>query len=67
MIMIRRDFKNESGEEVTMEIFHDVKGVTVTVTTTQGQTETIYSPTEAAVLRELLGLLEPAFKIGYPD
>jgi len=67
MIMIRRDFKNESGEEVTMEIFHDVKGVTVTVTTAQGPTETIYTPIEAAVLRELLGLLEPAFKIGYPD
>jgi hypothetical protein len=62
MILIRRDFINEAGEEVSIEVIEDVKGVTIARTRPEGQTETLYYPTEIAVLRELLGLLTPAFK-----
>jgi hypothetical protein len=66
MIMIHRKFVNENGNEISMEVVHDARGVTVTAQGPDSQVEHIWTPVEASTLRELLGLLEPAFKIGYP-
>ena len=67
MILIRRTFRNEREEEITMDVVKNVEGITVAIARPDIEEEHIYTPTEASVLRELLGLLEPAYKFKDQD
>lgn len=62
MISIRREFENENGNTISIVVVHDQKGVTVSAYSKDSEVQHTWTPMEAKTLRELLTLLEPAYK-----
>lgn len=63
MISVRREFMNEIGNQISILVQHDPRGVTISCFGPTSEVEHTYTPMEARVIRELLTLLEPAYKI----
>ena len=48
------DFTNEFGNKIAMVVFEDRNGITVTASGPTSETEHVWTPKEASVLRGLL-------------
>ncbi len=62
MILVKTVFTNELGHEIEMTVLVDEIGVTVRAKGPTSIVEHTWTPAEAKVLSDLLGMVEPAYK-----
>ena len=62
MISVRAEILNENGKPVTIAVTRDQRGVTISAQGPDIQVEQPFTELEARTIKELLILLEPAYK-----